>query len=93
MVMLNESVTGYSSFRILNRDTSTQDQGTHYTLMPVWNYVYNYRGRTYQYYINGQTGKVVGTTPVSKGKVAAYGATIWGFFFLILTMIKFMGGL
>lgn len=93
VVMLNESVTGYSSFRVLNRDTSTQDQGTQYALMPVWNYVYNYRGQTYQYYINGQTGKVVGTTPVSKGKVAAYGATVWGFFFLILTMIKFIGGL
>ena len=32
----------------------------------------------YPFYINGQTGKIVGKVPVSKQKVWVYGATLWG---------------
>ena len=45
--------------------------------MPVWQYVYRYRDKTYQYHVNGQTGKVVGVTPVSRAKVLAYGASVF----------------
>ena len=43
--------------------------------MPVWLYKYDYRGETYRFHVNGQTGKVVGMTPVSKAKVFLYGLT------------------
>ena len=51
--------------------------------MPVWQYLYRYRGKTYQFHVNGQTGKVIGKTPVSIGKVFAYGASV----FAIVTVI------
>lgn len=51
--------------------------------MPVWQYVYRYKDQTYLYHVNGQTGKVVGVTPVSKAKVAAYGVSV----FAMVTMI------
>ena len=45
--------------------------------MPVWKYVYQYKGQTYQYHVNGQTGKVIGITPISKEKVLLYGASVF----------------
>lgn len=44
----------------------------HYGLMPVWKYDYNYKGQPYPFYINGQTGKIVGNAPVDSGRVAAF---------------------
>lgn len=39
--------------------------------------------QTYLYHVNGQTGKVVGVTPVSKAKVVSYGISV----FALVTMI------
>ena len=35
-----------------------------------------YRGKTYTFAMNGQTGKFVGKLPVSKGRFAAWAAGI-----------------
>ena len=48
-----------------------------YALLPVWHYIYKYHGNTYHFYLNGQTGKLVGNPPVAWGKVAAYGLTVF----------------
>lgn len=88
-IMLRESVAGYSSLRVIHKNTETQNKETNYALMPVWKYEYSYRNQLYEYYINGQTGKTVGKTPVSVGKVVAYGATIWGLLSIIMTLIRF----
>ena len=45
--------------------------------MPVWQYLYRYKGKVYQYHVNGQTGKVVGTTPVSMTKVISYSISVF----------------
>lgn len=92
-VMLRESTTGYSSLRVLHKDTQAREKKVDYTLMPVWHYVYSYKNNSYEYYINGQTGKTVGTMPVSKGKVLAYGATVWFLFFVVLMVFKLAGGM
>lgn len=85
--MMRESTGGYSTLRVIHKNTDTRDVATNYTLMPVWHYRYIYKGETFDYYINGQTGKAVGKTPVSKGKVFGYGATVWGFMTLIMSML------
>lgn len=83
--MLNQSVSGYSSVRTIHKNYMTQDNATNYTLMPIWHYQYVFKGKAYDYYINGQTGKAVGETPVSKAKVFAYGGTVFG----LLTFMMF----
>jgi DNA-directed RNA polymerase subunit RPC12/RpoP len=40
-----------------------------YCLLPVYLANYNYNAKTYNFYINGMTGKIVGRYPVSKTKV------------------------
>ncbi|MCQ2586492.1 MAG: hypothetical protein MJ174_00140 [Treponema sp.] len=40
----------------------------HYVFMPVWLLNTKFNGKNYQFAMNGQTGKLVGNLPVSKGK-------------------------
>lgn len=84
--LMNKSLQGYNSVKPFRKDLNLQRDGINYALMPVWQYEYRYRDKTYQFHVNGQTGKVIGTTPVSKGKVLAYGASM----FAIVTSICYL---
>ena len=39
--------------------------------LPVWMAAYKYRGKTYRFVVNGQTGRVQGERPYSAWKIAA----------------------
>ncbi len=41
-----------------------------YLMLPVWISSFTYKGKLYQFMVNGQTGRVAGKTPVSALKVA-----------------------
>jgi DNA-directed RNA polymerase subunit RPC12/RpoP len=75
--MLQASLQGYQTMQTRQKDLKLKDSGVNYALMPVWQYEYPYKGQIYQYHVNGQTGKVVGITPVSKSKVLLYGASVF----------------
>lgn len=40
-------------------------------LLPIWGSSFGYKGKTYNYYVNGQTGKVDGKRPYSVAKILA----------------------
>ncbi len=66
---------------------------TYYTLLPVWMVYYDYDRKEHTFAMNGQTGKVVGTPPISYGKVAAWFSGIAGGVFVFLKIIALaMGG-
>ena len=75
--LLQESLRAYSNVRPVRKDLRLDKEGVCYALMPVWQYLYRYKGKTYQYHVNGQTGKVIGTTPVSMAKVVSYGISVF----------------
>ncbi|MCM1121020.1 MAG: TFIIB-type zinc ribbon-containing protein [Eubacterium sp.] len=81
--LMRQSLQLYNTVRPLRKDLNLQRNGVHYALMPVWEYLYRYKGKTYPFHVNGQTGKVIGTTPVSIGKVISYGISV----FAIVTAI------
>ena len=56
-----------------------------YLLLPVWISSYTYQGKVYQFRINGQTGRVSGSTPISWIKVAL----VVGIIALILAFFLF----
>jgi DNA-directed RNA polymerase subunit RPC12/RpoP len=85
--MLQTSLQGYQSMKTQQKDLKLTDSGVNYALMPVWQYEYSYKGQTYQYHVNGQTGKVVGITPVSKPTVLLYGASVFAFVTAICTLV------
>jgi hypothetical protein len=81
--LMRESYSGYSSVRPLQEDVHVADQNAEYGLLPVWKYLYTYNGQEYPFYVNGQTGKIVGSAPLSKKKLLAYTGTL----FVCLTAI------
>lgn len=84
---VRSTMAGYSSVQVLNHQFSCREKRSWYTLLPVWVVNYDYKGKKYTFAMNGQTGKVVGKPPISKGKVLAWFLGITAFSFLILLMI------
>ena len=73
--VLSESVSGYSitprneKLRFMSTDWS-------YMLLPVWFMTYKYNDKIYEFAINGQTGKLAGTPPLDKKKLALFSGAI-----------------
>ena len=86
--ILQQNLGGYSGLRQKFKEIKPTNTAVNYCLLPVWEYIYEYKGIKYPFYVNGQTGKIVGKAPISKEKVWAYGATLWG----ALTTIILLGG-
>lgn len=75
--LMQRSMTEYTTVRPFRKNLNLNRESFCYALMPVWQYVYRYKDQSYLYHVNGQTGKVIGVTPVSRGKVLAYGASVF----------------
>lgn len=89
IVTLRESVQGYSNVMIKGSHVQIHKSRFHYTLMPVWMLTYLYKGETYMFAMNGQTGKLYGRLPLDKGKVLRFSILIC----FITFIICFIGGL
>ncbi len=75
--LLKETISGYSTVKAEHESIDMDRNSTNYTLLPVWRYAYKYRGKNYDFYMNGQTGKIIGSTPVSIKKLLAYSSTVF----------------
>lgn len=56
--------------RIQSVDTDINDVTFKHILLPIWLAAYKYRGKSYRFVVNGQTGKVQGERPYSAWKIA-----------------------
>ncbi len=90
--LLRESYSGYATVKNLNQQVNVLDSEANYGLLPVWRYVYRYKNQDYPFYVNGQTGKIVGTPPISTGKVWAYTGTLWACLIVILFSLMTIAG-
>lgn len=57
--------------RIAQIDTQLSEVTFKHVLLPVWLAAYKYRGKTYRFVVNGQSGRVQGERPYSAWKIAA----------------------
>lgn len=87
--ILRSSISGYASVIKNSQSISVMDRKTNYGLMPVWKYIYQYKDKEYPFYVNGETGKIIGNAPLSKGKVWGYSLTLW--FLLTVILASFNG--
>lgn len=85
--ILREETGGYSTLRPHYKNINLNRLGYFFALLPVWVYTYNYRGQTYSFYVNGQSGKVVGKTPLSIQKMIGYSATVFLFVLLVMEIV------
>ncbi len=70
--LLRASATGYTSLSVTHSDIKVLSTDWQYMLLPVWFMTYRYQDKTYEFAINGQTGKFAGEPPISKSRM-------WGF--------------
>jgi DNA-directed RNA polymerase subunit RPC12/RpoP len=56
--------------RVDDIETNVRDVTFKHVLLPIWMAAYKYRGTSYRFVVNGQTGAVRGERPYSKIKIA-----------------------
>lgn len=86
---VRSTITGYSRFspQIEKYEYKTLD--AEYSLLPVYILTSIYQGKTMQYVVNGQTGKIYGQVPVSKARVFG----VFGVAFLVGWILAIVAGL
>jgi hypothetical protein len=57
-------------------------------LLPIWINAYQFRGKTFRFVVNGQTGKITGTAPFSYAKLALLILGVLALAFLVLAIIS-----
>ena len=87
------TISGYSSVTSRADAVSFRHNSTTYAMFPVWTYFYKYMDKMYPFYINGQTGKLVGDPPQSRIKMLLYSGTVMAGIFCILIMWNVIMGL
>jgi len=84
-----ETIEGYDETGVKFSKADLAGKRHEFALLPVWSLAYKYGGKTYPVYVNGQTGKIDGTLPLSKGKVAIR----FAIFFAVFTVLALVLGL
>lgn len=84
MISHIERTRGYDTYRAMTYQHSYDRVRFKHFLLPVWVAAYNYRGRLYQFLVNGETGKIAGKAPVSVFKVLGIVAGVAALLSLIL---------
>lgn len=87
---IRSTIRGYHSVQYKEKHIRTTKTRSLYTLLPVWMVYYDYNQSEYIFAMNGQTGKVVGKPPLSKGKIAAWFGGIAAGSFMIMKIISFI---
>lgn len=88
--LMMQTIVGYSSVIPEHRNLQVHQTAADYALLPVWTYYYEYQGKTYTFYVNGQTGKIIGQAPLSKAKAFGYSASVFGYVLIIGQLIRML---
>lgn len=70
---LLQTVKGFTAVSVLNSDDRFAVEQRRYVLLPVWLLNTKYKGKNYLFAMNGQTGKLIGNTPIDVGRALLYG--------------------
>lgn len=81
------AVTGYDSCTLEHKQIDLKRGKVHYALLPVWMLHTKWNGQDFLFAMNGQTGKMVGDLPTSKGKFWGLFAAIAAPMTVVLTII------
>lgn len=91
---IHSTVSEYTAVSYTEKQIDTTLKQADYVLLPVWVIHYDYNQLEHTFAMNGQTGKVVGKPPISKFKVTAWFAGIFGITLFSLRLVTWlmMGG-
>lgn len=74
--LLRSTVKSYTSVSEKNSNVHVHKGEVRYAMLPVWMLHTKWKGQDFLFAMNGQTGKLIGDLPISKGKFAAWMAGI-----------------
>lgn len=66
--MAMSTTAGFSGVTVAADNMHAGEVKARYLLLPVYQFDSEYKGKTYHYAVNGQTGKVIGEVPTDKGR-------------------------
>lgn len=89
---IHEYTSGYDTLTSESFSSNNRQTGTRFALMPVWVYEYRFQGQNYKFYVNGQTGKCVGTAPRSTGRAVGFTAILFAAGFACLEGLSLLLG-
>ncbi len=64
------TIEGYSSVNVTSCQTNLRGTKQEYTMLPVWELTYRFRGKDWKLYLNGENGRKIGSLPVDPGRAA-----------------------
>jgi len=65
---LRGTINSYNSFSEENFNANLGDVDNNYTMLPIYLLVNKYKEKEHLFIVNGQTGKVIGNTPIDRKK-------------------------
>ena len=81
--------SSYTSFIPDVKESSIEEESIDYALLPVWMVNIKYKDKIYPFAMNGQTGKMIGDIPYSKGKLALFIIILFIILFAITAVITY----
>lgn len=82
--LLQDTIKGYSRVKLNKIDGKFSNVKATYVLLPVWVITFNFKGASYQFAMNGQTGKIAGQLPLSTAKATSWFSLVAVFVFTLL---------
>ena len=88
--IIRSSVTGYQTCVTTSKNVSLRRGKVRYAMLPVWMLSTRYKGQSFLFAMNGQTGKLIGDLPVSKGRYWAWFFGIAGSIAVVMAALLFL---
>jgi hypothetical protein len=78
---------GFTTVVPASKQLKIDQSKARYVLLPVWMLNTKYRGKTYTFAMNGQTGKMTGSLPICPKQSAKWFFGTWAAVAAIVTLI------
>lgn len=89
--LLRASIRNYNSISVTRADMRVMHTAWEYMLLPVWFMTYKYKDKVYEFALNGQTAKLVGTPPLSNARLAKFCCGVGLLVMLGTILLGFLG--
>lgn len=81
---------GFENVIVVNSQINDKVTDREYSMFPVWVLTYRYRGKDWKLYLNGQTGRRIGSLPVDPGRVVLCFILCFFLFFGLSALINLL---
>ena len=85
------NVGTYTVRTIENENYSWTDQKVEQVMLPVWMLYTQYKGKSYLFGMNGQTGKMMGTIPKDPMRLIEIGGIVFVISQIVMMILRVLG--